>query len=101
MSFHLYLHFYHSFYCAFVVVVRRRRRPSSPSCKSKAACKFSQKMQNMSPTATGLVNSESTNKIVQIPWFKSKKGIGKVCFMSALLLHKNFGPNVHVNLLIE
>ena len=76
-----------------------RRRPSRPSssCKSKAACIFLQKMQNMSPTASGLFNSESTKKMLQIPWVKSKKGIRKVCFMNDLLFHKNFGPNVHVH----
>ena len=36
----------------------RRRRPSSSSCESKAACKFSKKLQNMSPTATGLGASD-------------------------------------------
>ena len=57
------------------------------------------KNKNMRPTATGLLNSESTNKMLQIPWVKSEKGIRKVCFMDDLLFHKNFGPNVHVNLL--
>ena len=31
---------------------------SSPTCESKAACKFSKKLQNMSPTATGLGASD-------------------------------------------
>ena len=71
-----------------------------PTCECKAACKCSQKMQNMSPTATGLSNSESTQKIVQIPCVKSEKGIRKVCFMNDLLFHKNFGPNAHVDFLV-
>ena len=36
----------------------RRRRPSSSRCESKAACKFSKKHQNMSPTASGPWNSD-------------------------------------------
>ena len=40
------------------VVVVRRRRPSSSSCESKAACKFSKNYQDMSPIASGLLNSD-------------------------------------------
>ena len=54
--------------------------------------------KNMSPTATGLLNSESTKEMLQISWVKIEKGIRKVCFMNDLLFHKDFGPNVHVDL---
>ena len=72
------------------VAVVRRRQPANP--RSHAI--FRKKHQNMSPTASWLWNSESTRKILQIPWVKIEKGAGKVCFMDDLLFHKNFGPNV-------
>ena len=70
-----------------VAVVRRRRPPSvrpsvpsvrrrpssSPTCKSKAACKFSKTVQNRGPTASGLLNSESTKKCCRFLGSKLKK----------------------------
>ena len=52
----------------------------------------------MSPTASGLRISESTQTNMQVPWVEIEKGIRKVCFMSDIFSDKNFGPNVHVNL---
>ena len=76
-----------------VAVVRRRRplsvrpsRPSSSTCESKAACKFSKKLQNMSPTATGLGASDRARS----GDFSSRSEIAvrveKVGFMTETLL---------------
>ena len=51
------------------VVVRRRRLATNP----RPHAHFRKQMQNMSPTATGLLNSESTQKLLQIPSVKSEK----------------------------
>ena len=67
------------------------------SCKSKAACKFSEKHQKQAPTATGLPPSNAVKKLLLKTGFKIEKGCRKVCFMVDLLLRKNFGPNVDVN----
>ena len=61
------------------------------SCESKVACTFSENNGNL----VCILNSESTQQIVQIPSVKSEKGIRKVCFMNDLLFHEDFGPNVH------
>ena len=71
------------------VVVRRRRLPANP----RPHANFWKTHQNRSPTASGLWNSESTRKMLQISWVK----IEKVCFMDDLLFHKNFGPKVDNN----
>ena len=71
----------------------------SPTCKSKAACKFSENHQKQAPTATGLSPSNAVQKLLPKSWFKVTKGTRKVCFMVDLLLRKNFGPNVDVNFL--
>ena len=97
----VFLFFLLLFVCVFSRVFLWWWGGDAPTCESKAACTFSQKIQNMSPTATGLSNSESTQQIVQIPCVKSEKGIRKVCFMDDLLFQKNFGPNVNINVLLE
>ena len=76
------------------VVVRRRRLPANP----RPHANFRKTHQNRGPTASGLLNSESTKEMLQISWVKTEKAIRNVCFMNDLLFHKNFGPNVHVKL---
>ena len=78
------------------VVVRRRRLPANP----RPHANFRKTHQNRGPTASGLSNSESTRKMLQISWVKIEKGARKVCFMDDLLFHKNFGPNVDNNFVI-
>ena len=56
-----------------------------PTCKSKAACKFSEKHQKEGPTATGLSPSNAAQKMLQKSWFKVEKGAWKVCFTAETL----------------
>ena len=74
----LYLCLYHSFYCVFAssVVVVRRRLPANP----RPHANLQKTHQNKGPTASGLSNSESARKILQISWFKVEQCIWKVCF---------------------
>ena len=69
-----------------------------PTCKSKAACKFSEKHQKQAPTATGVSASFEALKMLLKTGFDIEKGTRKVCCMIDLLYHKNFGPNVDNNL---
>ncbi len=60
---------------------------------------FKKTHRNRGPTASGVLNAESTRKLLYSGVLNVSKGAQKVGFIGDLLFDYNFGPNVDINFL--